>query len=433
MHIQSRTAMVDAFKLAVFADNVREVTTMLDTQEPVRRVLNEPMFEWGLPPLGAARSTIMADLLLRYGADIDVLSHWWRSGLWVIESIETFIGRHLVRQGAVLTVHAAAALGLSDHLEPMLNNNKTLANMPNDDGCRPLHFARTPEIAALLIHAGAEVNVLDDDHDSSPIQWRIGDGPEVPRYLLAHAAVPDIFVAAALGDSDLTLNLINADPACVAYRIGSNRGPFPGIGFQGNAGTILQWSVGFNLSPHETALRFGHQALFDLLWSHSPVKTRFLVACMCADRPTAEAIKSKHPHIIGSLDDEDLALLTKCCSDTNYNLKAVRLMLDLGFPVATNHSDNECSSLHHAASCGYADITALLLKHGHPPDFPDENEGTTPLLSAVYGAIKAKRHPEGNYARVVHLLLEFGATVPENMYPTGDSKIDKVLASVVQS
>ena len=419
---------VDAFKLALFTDHVRDAEHLLATSASVRRLLDAPLLENGLPPLGAAPSVAMADLLLRHGADLAVLSRWWAPGLWVVESIEAHVGRHLAERGAALTVHAAAALGLSDRLGEMLDKDKALVNAVNADGCRPLHFARTPSVADLLVRRGADVNARDDVYGSPPLHWRIADGSHVAARLLSHGADPDIFTAVALNDVTLVRKLVAADPGCVVHRIGDARGPFPGPGFNGTAGTILQWTLGFHISPHEVALRFGHGTLFDLLWAVSPLKTRFLVACTAGDRSRADAVKAAHPHIVAALDDKDLALLSTRCSDTGYDIKAVRLMLDLGFPPVGGRGVRGFTPLHHAAFHGYADLTALLLRHGHPPDPVDPDEGATPLQWAVYGAVKVKKHPEGNYRRVLRLLLEFGAAVPDGLNPTGDDALDEILA-----
>ncbi len=112
------------------------------------------------------------------------------------------------------------------------------------------------------------------------------------------------------------------------------KGPFPGIGFEGRGGTIYQWSLGFNRSPHEIAIARGHEAIYAHLVAHTPPRHLLLVACMMADRAMAEGIVAEHPDVLRELDEEDHALLAKSCWETNLNVGSVRLMLDLGFPVA---------------------------------------------------------------------------------------------------
>jgi ankyrin repeat protein len=111
----------------------------------------------------------------------------------------------------------------------MLVRDPSLIDAKGGDGCTPLHFSRDVETAELLLAHGARVDARDEDHESTPAQWLIGDAPEVTRFLLEHGATPDIFLAAALGDRELAETLIDSNPACLAYPIG--RLPeFPPIG-----------------------------------------------------------------------------------------------------------------------------------------------------------------------------------------------------------
>ena len=54
------------------------------------------------------------------------------------------------------------------------------------------------------------------------------------------------------------------------------------------------------------------------------------------------------------LPSADLELLPRYCWETNTNYKAVRLMLDLGFPIAHTESSHGYSPLHNAAWSGDA-------------------------------------------------------------------------------
>jgi hypothetical protein len=42
-----------------------------------------------------------------------------------------------------------------------------------------------------------------------------------------------------------------------------------------------------------------------------------------------------------------------------------------------------------------------------------------------------KRHPEGEYARVVKALLEAGSPIEGVKYPTGDAAVDEVLNAYI--
>jgi hypothetical protein len=126
-------------------------------------------------------------------------------------------------------VHQAARAGLTDKLVEMLGMDPSLIDAKGVDARTPLHCAGTVAVAALLLDHGARIDARDEDHDSTPAQWRIGESPEVARFLLERGAQADIFLAAALGDLALAGKLVKEDRDCLAHRIGKLP-EFPPIG-----------------------------------------------------------------------------------------------------------------------------------------------------------------------------------------------------------
>lgn len=355
----------------------------------------------------------------------EMIGKSWADGFYT-DKIPPPIARFLVDRGAPLSVHAAAGFGFTDNVADLLRDDPMLVNAKGGDGCRPLHFARDVATAQLLLDHGADIDARDDDHDSTPAQWRIGKAPEVSRHLLDCGAVPDIFLATALGDIDLVARLVAENPSCVAFRTG--RLPdFPPIGYKGRGGTILQWTLAFNSYPHQVALLKGHDHVFDFLYEKSDPQTRLLVCCVLARRNDAEALLRQNPGIVGSLPGVDLELLPRYCWETNTNYEAVRLMLDLGFPIAHTESSHGYSPLHNAAWSGDAPLVELLISRGHPVDLVDPRFNATPLGYAIHDCIVEKRHPAGDFARVVELLLQAGSPWQRSTYPTGDPPVDEVL------
>ncbi len=356
----------------------------------------------------------------------DAIGKSWANGFGT-DPIPPEVARFLVAQGAPLSVHAAAAFGFTDALANLLGADPSLVHAKGGDGCTPLHFARDVATARFLVDQGADIDVRDEDHNSTPAQWRIGKAPDVSRYLLDRGATPDIFLAAALGDGELASELISKNGACVAHRIG--RMPdFPPLGYHGRGGTILQWTLAFNSYPHQIALLKGHSGLFELLYENSDAQTRLLVCCVLARRQEAEAIARQYPDMIANLPSLDLELLPRYCWETNTNYEAVRLMLDLGFPIAHTESSHGYSPLHNAAWSGDAALVELLISRGHPVDLVDPRYKATPLGYALHDCLVEKRHPEGDFARVVELLLKAGSPWDASTYPTGDERIDEVLS-----
>src|SRR5215472_11296845 len=99
----------------------------------------------------------------------------------------------MAQQNADQAVHEAARAGLTDKLAEMLALDPSLVEAKGMDARTPLHCAGTVAVAALLLEHGARIDALDEDHDSTPAQWLIGDSPDVARFLLERGARADIF------------------------------------------------------------------------------------------------------------------------------------------------------------------------------------------------------------------------------------------------
>ncbi len=408
---------------ALEADDVDAIGVLIQDHPALLNPLNNPPNM--RPPVTAARSVATAERLLSLGADVEAAGAWWAGGLHT-RGVETEVGRFLVERGAALTPHAAAGLGLVDRLADLLTADPSLIDAKGTDACTPLHFSRNVETAKLLLERGARVDARDEDHESTPAQWLIGDAPEVARFLLDRGAAPDIFLAAALGDRALAERLIGSDPGCLAHRIG--RLPeFPPIGHNGRGGAIYQWTLAFNSYAHQIALRKDHPELFDFLYENSDTPTRLLVSCVLARRVEAEAIAAANPGLVAALPSADHELVARYCWETNTNYEAVKLMLDVGFPVAHPERSHGYSPLHNAAWAGSADLVDLLIERGHPVDLVDPGYNATPLGYAIHDCTIEKRHPEGDFGRVVKSLIEAGSPWNASDYPTGDARIDAVL------
>ena len=104
--------------------------------------------------------------------------------------------------------------------------------------------------------------------------------------------------------------------------------------------------------------------MFDFLYAESDMRTRLLVNCVLARRAEAEAIAKEHPNIVPGLPDVDRELVAKYCWETNSDYAAVKLMLDLGFPVAHPEHSHGYTPLHNAAWEGSGDLVDLLISRG---------------------------------------------------------------------
>lgn len=182
----------------------------------------------------------LVDLLLDLGADINQRSDWWAGSFGVLDSADDELSDYLISRGATLTPHAAARLGKINELQAMLVADPTIVHSRGPDGQMPLHFARTTQIADLLLKNGAAIDALDIDHGSTPAQWLSESRPEVAAHLVTRGATPDPFLAARIGDIPLLETLLRSEPDGPNARISRARFPVPPPA----AGHIYLYTIG---------------------------------------------------------------------------------------------------------------------------------------------------------------------------------------------
>ena len=89
---------------------------------------------------------------------------------------------------------------------------------------------------------------------------------------------------------------------------------------------------------------------------------RFVAACAAADRDAAERITAERPDLPTSLDETRLRMLPELAAAGASD--AVRVMVELGWPVAVRGGDWNASALNLAIFRGDAAMADLLLRHG---------------------------------------------------------------------
>ncbi len=342
------------------------------------------------------------DVLIEFGADINLRSDWQNGPFSVLDDSTEDHTRDLIARGAKLTPHAAARLGWIDELRKLLDADPSIVHEKGGDGQRPLHFAKTTEIADLLLERGADIDARCDDHFSTAAQYALKERPEICRHLLARGATADIFMAARLGDDALANRLIDADASCLTALINApGYPPVPPF-------NIYCWSLGWLLSPHEVARQFGHHPTRELLLRRSDAKTRFLVACASADEPAARAELAAYPGLVESLTRHEHSLMPY--SMFYGRTEAVKLMLKLGFDPMARGMDSG-TLLHVACWVGNAEIVELLLReHRNRIDLDarDSKHNGTPLGWATHGSTNCG-YQRANHARVIELMTQSGA------------------------
>jgi ankyrin repeat protein len=312
---------------------------------------------------------------------------------------------------------------MAAELTALIARDPALVHAKGGDGKRPLHFAGTVEIARILIAHGAEIDALDDDHDSTAAQHLIGDHPDVAGFLVANGARADLLLAAALGDLGLVRSHLDADPGSIAMRVDQDW--FPMIDTAANGGHIYQWTLGFHVSAFDVARKRGHTEALDLLLKRAGPLDRLLDALWCGDDARADALLAADPRLVDRAPAKALRQIADAAR--NNNTTAVSAMLRRGFPV-TALSQHGGTPLHWAAFHGNPGMLADLLRHDPPINARDRQYDGTPMDWLIHGALNPWRGIfTGRHGECARLLLDAGAQMDEASLPTGDDVIDQVL------
>jgi ankyrin repeat protein len=136
-------------------------------------------------------------------------------------------------------------------------------------------------------------------------------------------------------------------------------------------------------------------------------------ACARGDRPEAERLLAAHPGLMKSLtanDHSNIAAMARGGA-----IKAVEIMLDIGFNIDAKADDLICSALVYASGDGDVAMTKLLLDRG--ADRTAKNSYGGNALDTALWRVANLPNPSGDYPGVVKLLLDAGLPLREDMLP----------------
>jgi hypothetical protein len=277
------------------------------------------------------------------------------------------------------------------------------------DGQTPLHFARSRTVVDLLLDRGADIDARDVDHRSTPAQWMLdrarGRGRyDLALYLVERGASVDVFLAAALGLTDVLQARLERDPSIQDLRTGQGEyGAKPPSSYH-----IYFWTIGPNRSPVQVAEQFGHRDAIAVLHAAAGPRQHFLAACAAGDAETAAGLLADHPRLMDELTPGDHRVLADAAWAPDP--KAVAFLLEVGFdPAAVGHDGG--TALHCASWVGSAPGVHALLADPRGRalvNVRDATYGSTPLGWCIHGAQHCAS-PGGDYAAVTRLLLTAGA------------------------
>lgn len=332
-------SIAEAFR----ADDAEQVQRLLERHPEVKRMIDDPVGPFDSPTIVNVRSREMLDVLLAAGADLNAKSRWWAGGFGLLHCAPPDVAVYAVERGAHVDVHAAARLGLMDPLEAYVTADPDAVHARGGDGQTPLHFAANIEMAEFLLDHGADIEALDIDHESTPAQHMVEDRQPIVRYLIDRGCVTDILMAAAIGDEDLVRRKLDVDPGTIRTCVSDAFFPMTN---DRAGGTIYQWTLGFYMSAHRAARKFGREDVLQLLLDRSPAAVKLIEACWSNDEPSAQKLRTDVPAITDTFTDADGRQVAHAAR--NNETEAVRLMLESGLPVDAQ-GQHQGTPLHWAA------------------------------------------------------------------------------------
>lgn len=161
-------------------------------------------------------------------------------------------------------------------------------------------------------------------------------------------------------------------------------------------------------SAHTLALRFGLTEVARLLRPAAgqalPPSEAFIAACARCDEAAARALLAEHPDLIGRLSAPQLGLLSELASQGHD--EAVRLMVELGWPVAAKGGDWDASALNQAVFRGDAALARFLLEHG--AQWTEQHAYGSNLLGSLSWGSCNEPHPGGDWLGCAQALVAHG-------------------------
>src|SRR3954471_19320561 len=122
--------LIDEFRAALQARDVVRTRVLLATHYEVRGAVNDPIGAFGGRPIAMVKKHLpMVDLLLEYGADLNLKSDWAAGPFGILEwDITPAEAAPLIARGAVVDIFAAAHLGMLDRVRELLDADPSLVS-----------------------------------------------------------------------------------------------------------------------------------------------------------------------------------------------------------------------------------------------------------------------------------------------------------------
>jgi ankyrin repeat protein len=226
-----------------------------------------------------------------------------------------------------------------------------------------------PELTRMLLDAGAEPN------DGESLYHSI-DAPDhaCTRMLLEAGARPELANAVA---KQLDHDDVEGLRLLLKYAKGVEDRELIGAIRRGRSAEHIALLLAAGANPHARtkdglsayryALQYGLRDVAKLLEKDGAgeplsIEEQFVAACAAADDHEARQILAANPGVIGQLNQSQLQQLPELTEAGNH--RAVRLMVELGWPIAVRGGDWAASSLNLAVFQGNQELARFLMERG---------------------------------------------------------------------
>lgn len=423
--LDRNTDLAKLFVTAVHSKDASKVDRLLVEVNGLVKAIDQPWCHFDSPPIVVSKNDReMVEVLLKHGANINARSTWWAGSFGVLDGVSRETFDFLVGSGARPDVHVWAAQGDAAEVQKFINQDASCVNARGGDGQTPLHVAGSTEVIDVLLKNGADLSVRCLDHSATPAQYAV-DKPELCSHMIAAGAVPDIFMAATLGDVDVASKVVAKQPDAISTRIG--KCPHTSkVHFKADR-HIYFWKLNHAETAMEVAREFNHDSVWEFLFNNGSEKDRFLSACWDADQQTAVELISRSPTITSQLNADDRKELARAA--WMGRVDSVRLMLKAGFDPHILGVDNS-TPLDRASFHGFHEVVQLLLEKDPQPPLEFKNQfGGTPLSCCIWGSEHSwmKNDPRSNHQQCVEMLISAGSKFDASWIPTVNPEMDRIL------